>query len=168
MDLEYKKHIPAFFAEGSRVWIYQSSRRLTLSEALELEQDIKAFAESWNTHGRANSSYINLFFGQFLVIMADESLGAVSGCSTDSSVRFVKELEKKFGVQFFDRQLLAFVIKDDIQVLPMGQLEYAIRQGFITGDTLYFNNLVSNKKDWTEKWLIPVKDSWLATRLQVS
>ena len=168
MDLDYTKYIPDAFAEGARVWIYQSSRRLTLSEVLELEQDIKGFAQSWNTHGRANSSYINLFFGQFLVIMADETQGPVSGCSTDSSVRFVKEIEKKFGVQFFDRQLLAFVIKDDIQVLPMGQLEYAIQQGFITGDTLYFNNLVSTKKDWSEKWLLPVKDSWLAARLQLS
>lgn len=165
MDLNYKQHIPALFGSGSRVWIYQCSRRLTLSEALELETNIKAFSGDWNTHGRANTSYINLFFGQFLVIMADENQGPVSGCSTDSSIRFVKELEKKFGVQFFDRQLLAFVIKDEIQVLPMNQLDYALQHGFLTGDTLYFNNLVASKKDWAEKWLIPVKDSWLAARL---
>jgi hypothetical protein len=168
MDLDYLQHIPASFGEGSRVWIYQSSRRLTLSEALELESDIEAFSADWNTHGRANTSYINLFFGQFLVIMADENQGPVSGCSTDSSIRFVKGLEKKFGVQFFDRQLLAFVIKDEIQVLPMSQLAYAVQQGFLTSDTLYFNNLVSSKKDWEGKWLIPIKDSWLATRLPLS
>lgn len=165
MDLDYIKHIPASFGEASRVWIYQCSRRLLLSEALELDNDIQVFSGDWNTHGRANTSYTNLFFGQFLVIMADESQGPVSGCSTDSSIRFVKGLEKKFGVQFFDRQLLAFVVKEEIQLLPLGQLEYAFEQGFLTGDTLYFNNLVSNKKDWENKWLVPVKESWLAKRL---
>ena len=88
MDVDYIKHIPSGFGEGSRVWIYQCSRRLTVAEALELENDIQVFAADWNTHGRANTSYINLFFGQFLVIMADEARGPVSGCSTDSSVRF--------------------------------------------------------------------------------
>jgi hypothetical protein len=168
MDLDYQKHIPAEFGAGSRVWIYQASRRLSMTEALALEQDIQAFSADWNTHGRANTSYINLFFGQFLVIMADEAQGPVSGCSTDSSIRFVKQLEKKFGVQFFDRQLLAFIIKGEVQVLPFSQLEYGISQGFLTKDTLYFNNLVADKKDWAEKWLIPIKDSWLATRLPLN
>jgi hypothetical protein len=167
MDVNYIQHIPVTFPESSKVWIYQSSRKLTISEALELENDIQVFAADWNTHGRANSAYINLFFGQFLVIMADETQGPISGCSTDSSIRFVKQLEKKFGVQFFDRQLLAFIIKDQVQLLPMNQLDYAISQGFLTKETLYFNNLVANKKDWTEKWLVPIKDSWLASRLQL-
>ena len=168
MDLDYQKHIPAEFSEHSRVWVYQSSRRLSLSEALSIEDDIETFKSDWNTHGRSNTSYVNLFFGQFLIIMADESEGSVSGCSTDSSVRFVKELEKKLSVQFFDRQLLAFVIKDEIQVLPMGQLDYALSQGFLKADTLYFNNLVSTKKQLLESWLVPVADSWLASRLQLS
>ncbi|SEA40371.1 hypothetical protein SAMN05192529_1172 [Arachidicoccus rhizosphaerae] len=168
MDLDYQKHIPVEFAAGSKVWIYQASRRLGMAEALELESDIQAFSADWNTHGRANTSYINLFFGQFLVIMADEAQGPVSGCSTDSSIRFVKQLEKKFGVQFFDRQLLAFIIKDEIQVLPLNQLDYAISQGFLNKETLYFNNLVSSKKDLLEKWLVPIKDSWLAGRLELN
>jgi len=168
MDVNYIQHIPGTFPESSKVWIYQSSRKLTISEALELENDIQVFASDWNTHGRANSAYINLFFGQFLVIMADETQGPISGCSTDSSIRFVKQLEKKFGIQFFDRQLLAFIIKDEVQLLPMNQLDYAIEQGFLTSETPYFNNLVANKKDWAEKWLVPIKDSWLASRLQLN
>jgi len=167
MDLDYQQHIPVSFPDDSKVWIYQSSRKLSIAEALELEHDIQVFAADWNTHGKANNAFINLFFGQFLVIMADETQAPVSGCSTDSSIRFVKQLEKKFGVQFFDRQLLAFIIKDQVQLLPLNQLDYAVGQGFITKDTLYFNNLVANKKDWTEKWLIPIKDSWLAARLQL-
>ena len=97
--------------------------------------------------------------------MADETKAAVSGCSTDSSVRFVKELEKKFNIDFFNRTNLAFWIKDKVQLLPLGQLAYALENNFIGPDTLYFNNTVLNKEQLENNWIIPVKDSWLANRL---
>ena len=65
----------------------------------------------------------------------------------------------------FDRQNLAFVVKDKIQLLPMNQLEYAVENNFINAETLYFNNTVLSKKEMIEKWIIPVKDSWLAKRI---
>ena len=99
--------------------------------------------------------------------MADETKAGVSGCSTDSSVRFVKELERKFNIDFFNRSNLAFIIKDKIQLLPLNQLSYAYENNFITGDTLYFNNTVLNKEQLEDKWIIPVKDSWLSSRLKM-
>ena len=65
----------------------------------------------------------------------------------------------------FDRQNLAFIVKDKIELLPLSQLEYAVENNFINADTLYFNNTVLSKKEMIEKWIIPVKDSWLAKRL---
>jgi len=65
----------------------------------------------------------------------------------------------------FDRQKLAFVVKDKIEVIPLNQLEYAVENNFINADTLYFNNTVLSKKEMFEKWIIPVKDSWLAKRV---
>jgi hypothetical protein len=97
--------------------------------------------------------------------MADERNAGVSGCSTDSSVRFVKGLGEKYGVDFFNRTNLAFFVKDKIQLLPMNQLSYAVQNHFISGDTLYFNNLVQTKKDLEDGWIIPVKASWLAKKL---
>ncbi|MDE1191619.1 MAG: hypothetical protein PW786_05725 [Arachidicoccus sp.] len=165
MDTDFQQHIPQNFSDNSRVWIYQSNRLFSLREALQLEKFFEEFLSQWNTHGKPNKAYANLFFGQFIVIMADESSQKVSGCSTDSSVRFVKEIEKQFSVNLFDRQSLAFVIKDKVQLLPISQLNYAFENNFINGDTLYFNNLADTKKDWVENWIIPLKESWLAKRL---
>jgi hypothetical protein len=67
----------------------------------------------------------------------------------------------------FDRQTLAFVIKDKIQVIPMAQLGYAMQNHFITPETLYFNNLVNTKSQLLQDWIIPVKQSWLAKRKEV-
>ena len=140
---------------------------LTLSEALEAEELINNFCQEWTSHGADVEAYGTIFFGQFLVLMADETKAGVSGCSTDSSVRFVKELERKFNIDFFNRINLAFIIKDKIQLLPLNQLSYAYENNFITGDTLYFNNTVLNKEQLEDKWIIPVKDSWLSNRLKM-
>lgn len=167
MNLEYKELLPAEFAPNSRVWVYQSSRLFSMGEALQLEDILNNFAATWKSHGDQVKGYANLFFGQFVILMADESATGVSGCSTDSSVRLVKEIEQMFKVSMFDRQSLAFVVKDKIQILPLSQLKYAFEQSFIDANTLYFNNLVQNKQELIDNWIIPVQKSWLARKLQL-
>lgn len=160
--------LPGEFAAESKVWVYQSSRLFTLSEALEIEELLNKFSAEWRSHGAEVSAYANLFFGQFIILMADERQAQVSGCSTDSSVRFIKDLGERFGVDFFNRTNLAFLVKDRIQMLPMNQVQYAIDNSFITPDTLYFNNLIQTKAELETNWIIPVKNSWLKTRISVS
>ena len=168
MNLAFQHLLPSDFAPISRVWMYQSSRLFTLSEALEIEERFEDFCANWQAHGAGVKAYGNLLFGRFLLLMADESQTTVSGCSTDSSVRFVKSLGETFGVDFFNRQQLGFVVKDKIEILPMHQLNYALEHGFVDGETLYFNNLVATKNELENHWIIPVKDSWLAAKLKTA
>jgi hypothetical protein len=166
MNLNYKELLPQDFAASSRVWIYQGNRLFSLSEALQVEELLNAFASQWISHGAVVKGFATLFFGQFIILMADESATGVSGCSTDGSVRLIKQIEQQFNVHLFDRQLLAFVIKDKLQLIPMSQLNYAAENNFIDGETLYFNNTVQTKEELENKWIIPAKDSWLASRIQ--
>ena len=166
MNLDFQDQVPATFSDTSRVWIYQSSRLFFISEALQIEQMLEQFVASWKSHGADVKGYANLFFGQFIIIMADETNVSVGGCSTDSSVRVMKEIEQQMNVQMFDRQTLAFFVKDKVQLLPISQLNYAAENEFINADTPYFNNTILTKKDLLESWIIPVKESWLAKRIR--
>lgn len=165
MNLEYKHLLPDNFSPDSKVWVYQSSRLFTMSEALNIEALLNKFSSEWRSHGQDVYAYGNLFFGQFVVLMADETHASVSGCSTDSSVRFIKQLGEKFHVDFFNRTNLAFVINNKIQLLPMNQLHYALDNYFINPDTLYFNNLVGTKEQLENNWIIAVKNSWIASKI---
>ncbi|MGN6495265.1 MAG: hypothetical protein ACTHLE_24975 [Agriterribacter sp.] len=165
MNLEYKSLLPEDFHASSRVWIYQCSRMFSLSEVLNVEHILNTFTAQWQAHGTPVKGFATVFFGQFIVLMADETQTGVSGCSTDSSVRIIKEIEQQFNVSLFDRQALAFVIKDKIQLLPLQQLSYAVQNGFVTPDTLYFNNTVLTKHDLETSWLIPVRNSWLTKKV---
>lgn len=168
MNFEYQHLLPQDFPPNSRVWIYQSSRLFRMSEALDIEEALEGFCGQWKSHGAEVTAYGNLFFGQFLVLIADERAAGVSGCSTDSSVRFVKELGDRFGVDFFQRTNLAFIIKDGLQVIPMNQLAYAFENGFITAETPFFNNTITTKAELEKDWIIPVRQSWLAQRLKIT
>lgn len=177
MNAHHNDLLPEDFAGDSRVWIYQSPRLFFLSEALQIEEMLGAFVRDWNSHGTPVKGYANLFYGQFIVLMADENATGVSGCSTDSSVHLIKEIEKQFGVNLFDRLMLAFWADAKIgpadgprtgapkvQMVPLSQLPHALTNGNIDGDTLYFNNTVQTKEELENKWLIPLKDSWLGER----
>ena len=169
MNLDYQQFLPISFSDNSKVWIYQSSRLFAINEAFEMEELFNAFVSDWKTHGTLVKGFANLFFGQFIIIMADEmAMGTgVSGCSTDSSVRLIKDIEKRFKVDMFNRQNLAFLVKGKIELLPLPHLNHAIANDFITANTIYFNNLVATKKELLNKWIIPVNESWLANKLEV-
>lgn len=165
MNLSYKELLPEGFSGQSRVWVYQSSRLFTLTEALAIEEILEEFAKNWKSHAIPVKGFGTLFFGQFIVLIADETSTGVSGCSTDSSVRIVKEIETAFKVNMFDRTTLAFVVKDKVQLIPMAQLNYAIDNGFIGPETLFFDNTIPNLDLLVNKWILPIKDSWLAKRI---
>ncbi len=165
MDFEYQSLLPNDFNDSSKVWIYQSNRIFTLGEALQVEELLETFVEHWKSHGAPVKGYANLLFGQFVVFIADETATGVSGCSTDSSVRVVKQLEEIFKVNLLDRLNLAFVIKEKLQTIPLAQFKYAVENNFIDASTLYFNNMVLSLKELKENWMIPVKQSWLKSKI---
>jgi hypothetical protein len=165
MNLNYLHLIPANFAMDSRAWIYQSNRAFSATEAIQVNDLLHQFAKNWQSHGIPVKGYANLFFDRFIVFLADETATGVSGCSTDSSVRLVKELERAFGVSLFDRQSLAFLIKNEISILPLSAVQSSVDSELISGETIYFNNLAQTKEELINRWLIPVKESWLVKRL---
>ena len=165
MNIDITEQIPENFSLDSRVWVYQCSRLFFLSEALQIEEILENFVNEWVSHGTPVKGYANLFFGQFIIFMADETASGVSGCSTDSSVRIIKDIEKMYKVDMFNRQTLAFIINDKVQLLPLSQLKYAVENKFINNNTTYVNNTVKTKNELLQSWLIPVKDSWLEKRI---
>ncbi|NML37975.1 hypothetical protein HHL17_12290 [Chitinophaga sp. G-6-1-13] len=158
-------NLPSGFSPASRVWIYQSNRPFHEQEIKEIDEQLLQFTEQWNAHGAPVKGWGRVVLGQVVILIADETDTTVSGCSTDSSVRVIKSIEKQYNVNMFDRLLLGFIVKGKVQLLPMAQLGYAMEQGFIDENTLYLNNTVLTKADLDTKWLVPLKDSWLSAKI---
>ncbi len=157
--------LPTGFSDNARVWIYQGSRPFTEKEEIEINEQLEHFYTQWQSHGAPVKGWAKLLFKQFVVMMADETDTTVSGCSTDSSVRIIKSIERQYSVNMFDRMMLTFLVNGKAEMLPLGQVQYAIDKGYIKKDTPLFNNVVQSKKELLENWLVPAGETWLARQV---
>ena len=136
MKVHLPNILPANFNKESKVWIYQADRIFTMPEIFKIEPHLENFADNWTSHGARVKGFATVLYGQFIIIMADETATTVGGCSTDSSVHVIKEIEQMTGVKLFNRELLAFWVKDKVQTIPMAQVGYALENGLLQNDTL--------------------------------
>lgn len=146
---------------SSRIWIYQASRKLRKSEEVEITEKTGRFVKTWSAHGNDLEAGATILHNQFLVLGVNEDQTGASGCSIDKSFRFIQQLEKNYDIRFLERSKVAFYIDKEVELFPLAELKLKIDAGTITKDTLIFNNLVDNKGDLEDKWIIPANDSWL-------
>ena len=165
MTPKFTHLLPNDFHPDSRVWIYQSDRSFTEQEQIEIDELLKQFTDSWTSHGAKVKGFGKLIFNQFIVLMADETASGVSGCSTDSSVRLIKEIENTYEADLFNRQNLAFFVGENIIQIPLSKLNEAISSNLINTETYYFNNVVLSKKELENKWIIELRNSWLEQKV---
>ncbi|MFT6167640.1 MAG: hypothetical protein ACJAV5_000445 [Vicingaceae bacterium] len=147
-------------ADYSRVWIYQANRRLTDAEANEIKAHGDKFIEKWAAHGSNLQAAFEVLYNQFIVLFADESQVKASGCSIDSSVRFIKEIEKHYQLDLFDRLNLTYKDGANIKMMPMADFQNSLEKGELSEETIVFNNLIETKGEFDSKWEVAVKDSW--------
>lgn len=144
--------------DHARIWIYQSDRKLLPSDVAIISDALRSFTEQWAVHGSPINTSFDIRFDQFIILATDDQ---TSGCSIDSSVRAVKEVGQTLGVDFFNRNLVAFQSNGSITLTPLGGLREALRQGIWNQDTPTFNNLVPTKEDLKTNWVVPAGTSWL-------
>src|SRR5580658_1782244 len=119
MNTDHRADLPAGFDPSSRVWIYQGHRPFTGEEAAQIPQFLTSFVQSWNSHGTPVKGHAGLYYDQFIILIADETASDVSGCSTDSSVHLIKQIEQQTGIRLFDRLNLAFYIDRQVRLIPL-------------------------------------------------
>ena len=148
------------FSENSRVWIYQSDRKLTDTEVQQVLQHLNDFTTQWTAHNNQLKAKGEVRYNRFLILIVDESQAGASGCSIDKSVHFMKQIEQAFNINLFDRFNLAYREGDAVQSLPRNGFEEKLKSGEINAETIVFNNLVPTLKELQTKWEVPLKDSW--------
>ncbi|MFK5879710.1 MAG: ABC transporter ATPase [Flavobacteriaceae bacterium] len=144
----------------SRVWIYQANRELTETEIQEISKKAEEFIADWTRHGEDLKASYEIKYDQFLVLAVDESFNDVSGCSIDSSVRFIKATEQSFGIDLMNKLSIAFKIGENINTVSLADFQQYIKEEKINGDTIVFNNMVQSKADYGTNWEVPASQSW--------
>ena len=149
----------------SRVWIYQSNRRLTPAEQVVIRDTMEEFCGRWEAHGTPLRSSFKLDHDYFLILSVDEAWSGASGCSIDGSVKVIKALGQQLGVDFFGRLSAAFLSGDEVKIIPLKNIREALTNGILTPATGTFHTLAAAKKELETGWTVPLEKTWLAKYL---
>ncbi|MFV0237536.1 MAG: ABC transporter ATPase [Flavobacteriales bacterium] len=146
-----------------RLWVFQSDRPFTKIEIEQISIIVKQFLIQWNTHGTPLESNLKISYNQFIIIHVNEDKSHVSGCSIDSLMHMIQDLEKKFNLSLLNRMNIAYKEKGTIKTLPLKEFKTAVKEGHISSDTIIFDNTISSLEELNNQWEIPIKNSWLKT-----
>lgn len=140
------------FPEDSKVWVYSAERQLSEQEQGLIKPYLKEFIEQWATHGTELTADAGILINNFIVFIVDEKKVKASGCSVDSSVRFIKDLGKNLNIDFFNRLSLLIEKDGEYKRIHFNDLtEYK--------DWNMFNPLINDLKELRENWKISVSES---------
>lgn len=144
----------------SRIWIYQSDRKFSESEIIEIEESLKSFIDSWSAHGQSLEASFLLKYERFIIIAVNQDIQAVTGCSIDASVQFIQSLEEKFGVDLMDRMNVTFKTGEYITYKSLIDFKKMAKAKSVSPSTIVYNNLVNTIEEWEEFWEVPAMESW--------
>ena len=144
----------------SRIWIYQSDRKFSTQEEEFISEKAVLFVDKWTKHGSDLQGSFVIKYNQFLVLAVNEGFNNVSGCSIDSSVRFVKELEESLEVDMMNKMNISFKDGDHIKVVTMSDFKEFTKSNQITSETIVFNNMISTLAELETQWEVSVNNSW--------
>ena len=146
--------------DDSRLWIYQSNRKLSNEELAIIEPRIIEFLKQWTAHGKELNAGYEIKYNRFIVLGLNQENASASGCSIDASVGFIQSLEKEFEIDLMDKMNVTYYNGDFIAHKSLSDFKKMAKAKSVSKNTVVFNNLVNTKIDYIENWEVPAKDSW--------
>tara|TARA_B100000809_G_scaffold200250_1_gene200479 strand:- start:5154 stop:5639 length:486 start_codon:yes stop_codon:yes gene_type:complete len=144
----------------ARVWVYQSDRKFEKDDLAVIKEEATEFINSWTRHGDDLKGGYTVLHNQFLILALDESFANASGCSIDSSVRFIKKIESQLSVDLMNKLNVSFKDGENINIVPLADFQKYAKTDKICSETIVFNNMVQTKGEMATKWQVAAKNSW--------
>ncbi len=144
----------------SRVWIYQSNRKLAENEIAEISEKLEQFLQDWSAHGQELQASFTIQYNRFIIIALNQDNQSATGCSIDASVKFIQALEKEYDIDLLDKMNVTYKQGDYIAYKPLIDFKKMAKQKAVSANTIVFNNLVNTIEEWQDFWEVPASESW--------
>ncbi len=139
------EHLP----DSSKIWIYQNQGAIPQETQKAIQAKLDVFVRQWAAHKVQLYGASAILEDHFIVLAVDENMTAASGCSIDSSVHFIKELEKEFNLRLFDRLHVLIEQNGEKKIVHFSDVNTH------TGAT-FFDPMVTNLGELRTAWMTVV------------
>jgi len=121
---------------------------------------------NWKAHGVKLNARFEIKHNLFVIIQVIEDQQNATGCSIDASVHALKEFQTQFGINFFNRQRVAYFIDNELKECSMNEFKTLAKEDIVNENTIVFDNTVTNISDFETKWQTTAANSWHKMLLQ--
>lgn len=146
---------------NSRVWVYQSNRKLNWDDEKTIAETLKQFCSQWAAHGADLQASFGVYHHRFVMLAVNEEMASPSGCSIDSSTHVIRNLGQQLDIDFFDRNEIPFLQDGDIVTFPLSDLKKLFADGRLNESAITFNSLVATLGEWRTQSQVKVLDCWV-------
>ncbi len=148
--------------DDAKIWIYQSNRKFSEEEVVQIEQKLMDFTNEWSAHGNPLQASFLTKYQRFIMLAVDPTGQEATGCSIDNSVRFIQDLEQTYQVELLDKMNVTYKTGDFIAFKSLIDFKKMAKDKAVNENTIVFNNLVNTVGEWYEYWEVPANESWHA------
>ena len=145
--------------KNSRVWIFQSLDFIDDRLVEVIKEKISLFLNGWKSHEKDFKSSFEIRHNTFIIVAADES-NLVSGCSIDSLVNFIKNLETSFDLQLLEKLHVKYIENGKIITKHLNQFKILCQNLGENENLIVFNNLVKDINELESNWKVDIRNSW--------
>ncbi|MBA5791316.1 ABC transporter ATPase [Flavobacterium sp. xlx-214] len=146
--------------KASRIWIYQSDRKLSDDEVATANELVSNFVENWAAHSTPLKASYQIKYNRFIILAVDQEYHAASGCSIDASVKIIQDLEQKFKVDLLDKMNVTYKTGEFIAHKSLIDFKKMAKEKAVNANTIVFNNLVNTIEEFEDFWEVPAGESW--------
>ena len=146
--------------EESRVWIYQANRSFSEDELQDIQSKLDIFIENWAAHGSDLQAGYTIKYKRFIILGLNQNENSATGCSIDTLVNFIQQLEKDYNVDLLDKMNVSYKQGEYVAYKTLTDFRKMAKDKAVSKNTIVFNNLVNNIAEFKENWEVPASESW--------
>ncbi len=147
--------------DTARLWVYQNTEAIADEKIPAIASALSDFAANWQSHNHPLDALGQVLHNRFVILAVDETREEASGCSIDTSVHFMRDLERTFGLDLFNRMFFSYRDTNGaIYTVDHQAFSRLFAEGKITDETIVFDTMIKTYGDLQHNFEKPLKASW--------
>ena len=148
-------------SENYTCWVYQIGKMITQKEKVFISKSLESFCEKWTSHNNSVKSSYVIDFDSFIILFADQRINKVSGCAIDEKSRVIRQIGNNLKIKILPYINTGVFINNKLVFLSKEEIISKLNSNEINGNSDIINITIKSKKDYEEKWILKIKESWL-------
>jgi len=163
MFVPYKKT-----SDDYRCWVYKFEKKIDSLQKKNLKKKLSIFCEKWESHNRPIWASFKIVSDYYVILFADDRSNNISGCAIDEQRQIINTIGQEMKLNIGTYIETGIFFNNKLFFLSQKEIKNNIENDKINSHSKIINITVKNKKEFEEKWILPINKSWMKNLLIIT